>query len=151
MPDIKTIGVCGAGVMGAQLAALFAGAGYKVLLYDLKQEFAEKGLQGALKARPLVAGASRKKRRVQVKQKARTRMSGSVVQGLSANTNCGLPPRRLHSPEKLGEAWGIVNRLQTGALPLHEAPDQLHHRVHLGIEIQAGGVDGLRVRRPPQR
>jgi len=52
MPDIKTIGVCGAGVMGAQLAALFAGAGYKVLLFDLKQEFAEKGLQGAMKARP---------------------------------------------------------------------------------------------------
>ncbi len=52
MNEIKTVGVCGAGVMGAQLAALFAGAGLKVYLFDLDQESAEKGLQGARVAKP---------------------------------------------------------------------------------------------------
>jgi 3-hydroxyacyl-CoA dehydrogenase len=52
MPDIKTIGVCGAGVMGAQLAAFFASAGFKAYLFDLKQEMSEGGVQGAIKARP---------------------------------------------------------------------------------------------------
>ena len=52
MPEIKTIGVCGAGVMGGQLAAFFASAGFKTLLFDLSQELAEKGLQAALGARP---------------------------------------------------------------------------------------------------
>ncbi len=52
MKEIKTIGVCGAGVMGSQLAALFAGAGFEVLLFDLDQKLAEKGLAGALKAKP---------------------------------------------------------------------------------------------------
>ncbi|MDH3255432.1 MAG: 3-hydroxyacyl-CoA dehydrogenase family protein, partial [Acidobacteriota bacterium] len=52
MNEIKTVGVCGAGVMGSQLAALFAGAGLDVYLFDLDQELAEKGVQGALKAKP---------------------------------------------------------------------------------------------------
>jgi 3-hydroxyacyl-CoA dehydrogenase len=52
MSEIKTVGVCGAGVMGAQLAALFAGAGLKVYLFDLDQELAEKGLEGARTAKP---------------------------------------------------------------------------------------------------
>ena len=52
MAKIETIGVCGAGVMGAQLAALFASAGMRVHLLDLNQELAEKGLAGALAARP---------------------------------------------------------------------------------------------------
>ncbi len=52
MAKIETIGVCGAGVMGAQLAALFASAGFRVHLLDLNQELAEKGLAGALKAKP---------------------------------------------------------------------------------------------------
>jgi 3-hydroxyacyl-CoA dehydrogenase len=38
--------------MGSQLAALFAGAGLDVYLFDLDQELAEKGLKGALKAKP---------------------------------------------------------------------------------------------------
>ena len=49
MAGIKTIGVCGAGVMGSQLAAFFASAGFETLLFDLNQELSEKGLQGALK------------------------------------------------------------------------------------------------------
>jgi 3-hydroxyacyl-CoA dehydrogenase len=52
MTDIKTIGVCGAGVMGAQLAAFFGSAGFKVYLFDLNQELSEGGREGALKARP---------------------------------------------------------------------------------------------------
>jgi 3-hydroxyacyl-CoA dehydrogenase len=52
MAGIKTIGVCGAGVMGSQLAAFFASVGFETLLFDLNQELSERGLQGALKARP---------------------------------------------------------------------------------------------------
>ncbi len=52
MSEIKTVGVCGAGVMGSQLAALFAGAGFDVLLFDLEQDLADKGIAGALKAKP---------------------------------------------------------------------------------------------------
>ena len=52
MTEIKTIGVCGAGTMGSQLAALFAGAGFDVLLFDLNQELSEGGLEGALAAKP---------------------------------------------------------------------------------------------------
>ncbi len=52
MAEIKTIGVCGAGVMGSQLAALFAGAGFDALLFDMNQELSEKGIETALKSRP---------------------------------------------------------------------------------------------------
>ena len=52
MTEIKTIGVCGAGTMGSQLAAFFASAGFDVLLFDLKQELSEGGVAGALKAKP---------------------------------------------------------------------------------------------------
>ena len=52
MAKIETIGVCGAGVMGSQLAALFASAGCRVHLLDLDQALAEKGLAGALAAKP---------------------------------------------------------------------------------------------------
>ena len=52
MTKIETIGVCGAGTMGAQLAALFASAGMRVHLLDLKPELAEKGLAAALAAKP---------------------------------------------------------------------------------------------------
>ena len=52
MTEIKTIGVCGAGTMGSQLAALFAGAGFDVLLFDLNQELSKGGIEGALNARP---------------------------------------------------------------------------------------------------
>jgi 3-hydroxyacyl-CoA dehydrogenase len=52
MTTIKTIGICGSGVMGSQLATFLAGAGFKVLLFDLKQELSQRGLEGALKARP---------------------------------------------------------------------------------------------------
>ena len=38
--------------MGSQLAALFAGAGLDVFLFDLDQELAERGLEGALRAKP---------------------------------------------------------------------------------------------------
>lgn len=43
---IKTIGIIGAGTMGAGIAQLAAQAGYKTLLYDLSREQLEKGLKG---------------------------------------------------------------------------------------------------------
>jgi 3-hydroxyacyl-CoA dehydrogenase len=52
MTDIKTIGVCGAGTMGSQLAAFFASAGFDVLLFDLEQKLSEGGIEGALEAKP---------------------------------------------------------------------------------------------------
>ena len=52
MAEIETIGVCGAGVMGSQLAAFFASVGLDVYLLDLTQELAEEGLANAAKAKP---------------------------------------------------------------------------------------------------
>lgn len=42
--DIKTVGVVGAGQMGNGIAQVFAVAGYKVVMNDIKTEFVEKGL-----------------------------------------------------------------------------------------------------------
>ena len=52
MAQIKTIGICGAGVMGSQLAAFLASAGYEVLLFDINQDLAERGLKAARESRP---------------------------------------------------------------------------------------------------
>jgi len=52
MAQIKTIGICGAGVMGSQLAAFLAGAGHDVLLFDINQDLAERGLHVARGLRP---------------------------------------------------------------------------------------------------
>jgi 3-hydroxyacyl-CoA dehydrogenase len=49
---IKKVAVLGAGVMGSQIAAHFSNAGIPVLLFDMNQELAEKGLQKALKLKP---------------------------------------------------------------------------------------------------
>jgi len=43
MTSINTIGVVGAGQMGAGIAQVFATAGYKVIMQDIKQEFVDKG------------------------------------------------------------------------------------------------------------
>jgi len=43
---IATVGVVGAGQMGAGIAQVAATAGYRVVLVDLKPEFVEKGLAG---------------------------------------------------------------------------------------------------------
>ena len=64
MAEIKTIGICGSGVMGSQLATFLAGAGFDVLLFDLNQELSEKGLGAALKARPPAIYHKRFARRV---------------------------------------------------------------------------------------
>lgn len=50
--QIQTIGVCGAGVMGSQLAALLASNGFRVYLFDLDQGLAERGIAKAAAARP---------------------------------------------------------------------------------------------------
>ena len=43
---VKTVGVVGAGQMGAGIAQVAAQAGYSVVLVDLKREFVERGLAG---------------------------------------------------------------------------------------------------------
>jgi len=43
---IKTIGVIGAGQMGAGIAQVFAAAGYNVVMQDIKEEFCARGLKG---------------------------------------------------------------------------------------------------------
>ncbi len=43
---IKTVGVVGAGQMGAGIAQVFAAAGFNVVMQDIKQEFCERGLKG---------------------------------------------------------------------------------------------------------
>jgi 3-hydroxyacyl-CoA dehydrogenase/enoyl-CoA hydratase/3-hydroxybutyryl-CoA epimerase len=42
-PDVKTVGVLGAGVMGAGIAQAAAKAGYKVVVKDVEQKFLDKG------------------------------------------------------------------------------------------------------------
>lgn len=42
-PNIKTIGVLGAGVMGAGIAQACANAGFKVIVKDIEQKFLDKG------------------------------------------------------------------------------------------------------------
>lgn len=44
MKEIKTIGIAGAGTMGAGIAQLAAAAGYNTILYDLDEKMLEKGL-----------------------------------------------------------------------------------------------------------
>jgi len=48
--EIKTIGVIGAGQMGAGIAQVAAVAGYNVILNDIKQEFIDKGIGGIQKS-----------------------------------------------------------------------------------------------------
>lgn len=43
--ELKTIGVLGAGVMGAVIANVAAAAGYDVVLKDIKQEFVDNGMK----------------------------------------------------------------------------------------------------------
>ena len=45
MKEVKNITVLGAGAMGAQIAAVAAEAGYKVVVRDIKTEFLDKGLK----------------------------------------------------------------------------------------------------------
>lgn len=44
--SIKTVGIAGAGTMGQGIAQVCASAGFTVLLYDIKQEFIDRGLEG---------------------------------------------------------------------------------------------------------
>ena len=57
VPMIKKVGVVGAGTMGSGIAALVASAGIPVVLLDIpgkedRNEYAKRGLERALKARP---------------------------------------------------------------------------------------------------
>jgi 3-hydroxybutyryl-CoA dehydrogenase len=46
MKNIKTVGVIGAGTMGAALAQKFAQENFKVILADREMKYVEKGLNG---------------------------------------------------------------------------------------------------------
>lgn len=48
--EVKTIGVIGAGQMGAGIAQVAAAAGYNVILNDIKQEFVDRGMTGITKS-----------------------------------------------------------------------------------------------------
>jgi 3-hydroxybutyryl-CoA dehydrogenase len=48
--EIKTIGIVGAGQMGAGIAQVAAVAGYHVILSDIKQEFVDRGMGGIQKS-----------------------------------------------------------------------------------------------------
>ena len=48
--EIRTIGVIGAGQMGAGIAQVAAASGYNVILNDIKQEFVDRGLAGIQKS-----------------------------------------------------------------------------------------------------
>jgi 3-hydroxyacyl-CoA dehydrogenase len=52
MVEIRTVAVLGAGVMGAQIAALLANAGLTVLLFDQRRDLALKGLERLATLRP---------------------------------------------------------------------------------------------------
>src|SRR5215212_7808470 len=49
---IRSVAVLGAGTMGAQIAAHFANAGYRVLLLDITPQAAKEGLERARKLKP---------------------------------------------------------------------------------------------------
>ncbi len=42
--EIRTVGIVGAGIMGQGIAQVYATSGFTVLLYDINQDFLEKGL-----------------------------------------------------------------------------------------------------------
>ena len=109
MSEIKTVAVCGAGVMGSQLAALFAGAGLRVYLFDLEQELAERGLAGARKARPAAF--------------YHRRFAKNVV-----------PSNYEEHLDRIGENGGhVVVDLEVNVYPCREARlAQLHHFLHQG-------------------
>jgi 3-hydroxybutyryl-CoA dehydrogenase len=48
--EIKTIGIIGAGQMGAGIAQVAAVSGYNVILSDIKQEFVDRGMGGIQKS-----------------------------------------------------------------------------------------------------
>lgn len=48
--EIKKIGIAGSGIMGAGIAQLASTKGFEVVLYDIKDEFVEKGLATVKKA-----------------------------------------------------------------------------------------------------
>ena len=46
MKDIKTVGVIGAGQMGAGIAQVIAASGYKTILWDASPQAVERGIAG---------------------------------------------------------------------------------------------------------
>ncbi|HVE83529.1 MAG TPA: 3-hydroxyacyl-CoA dehydrogenase family protein [Myxococcales bacterium] len=76
MPEIRTVGVVGAGTMGHGIAQAAAQAGYSTLLYDVAPELFQRGL-GRI-AENLDAGLSRGKVTADQKAQALARLSGTA-------------------------------------------------------------------------
>lgn len=74
--SIKAIGVAGAGTMGAGIAQVSSAAGYDTLLYDIKEDFVNKGLQSIDKN--LSIGVEKKKITSKEKQAILSRIKGAT-------------------------------------------------------------------------
>jgi len=73
---IQTIGVCGAGTMGNGIAHVFAVAGFKVVLRDIKIEFVEKGINTISKN--LQRGVDKGRMTAEEKQQVLNRISATT-------------------------------------------------------------------------
>lgn len=76
MPDLKNIGIVGAGTMGRGIAQVFAQAGFPVFLYDVEPGFAEKAKQEVEKT--LQSLAEKKKITEQEKTASLNRINPTV-------------------------------------------------------------------------
>jgi 3-hydroxybutyryl-CoA dehydrogenase len=87
--DIKSVGVIGAGQMGAGIAQVAAQAGYDVVLLDIKPEFVQKGLAGIDKS---LAKLAEKKVLTDADAKAaRGRITAASYEGsILANNHTGV-------------------------------------------------------------
>lgn len=86
MIDIKTIGVIGAGQMGAGIAQVAAMSGYKCLLWDANRPALEKGLEG-------IKGQLKKmveKEKITAEQSSQTVANLSLPKGLPDFAACDL-------------------------------------------------------------
>jgi 3-hydroxyacyl-CoA dehydrogenase len=45
MNQVKLVGIAGSGIMGSGIAYVLAQAGFPVMMYDITEEIAAKGLQ----------------------------------------------------------------------------------------------------------
>lgn len=84
--EIKTIGVVGAGMMGAEIALCFARKGFRVVLGDVNLEFAEKGK----KKQEVILEKSVAKGKITEEEKASTLSRVIPTDSLSSMRDCDL-------------------------------------------------------------
>lgn len=83
MTSITTIGIVGAGTMGAGIAQTAAASGYEVVLIDAKDEFVQRGL--ARIESDLAAGVTRGRITPEQRDATLTAITGSTDYGMLAN------------------------------------------------------------------